>query len=418
MTATPPNIQDVCGDATCRSCGHKGLDPVLDLGMMPLADGLLTRQQLNEQEPTFPLQVAFCHECALVQITETVPPEVLFCQDYPYYSSFSPALLDHSRKNALELIESQSLHKDSQVMEVASNDGYLLKNFAQAGIPVLGIDPADGPAREAEKIGVPTICDFFGRDLATKLAADGKKADVIIGNNVLAHVADTNGLVAGLAIALKDSGIIVIEAPYLRDLVEQCQFDTIYHEHLCYFSVLSVDRLFRRHGLFLNDVRHLSIHGGSLRYYFGKTENVSPLVKGMLEEETHLGMDSWDYYKDFGRRVEQIGEKMRQLLIELKAKGNRIAAYGAAAKGTVMLNYVKIGTETIDFVVDRNIHKQGKYMPGVQIPIGPPERLIEEMPDHTVLLPWNFSKEILAQQADYRTRGGKFIIPIPKPEIV
>ena len=297
-------------------------------------------------------------------------------------------------------------------------DGYLPKNFVEKGIPVLGIDPAEGPAAEAEKIGVTTMCTFFGVDLARGLADDGKQADVIIGNNVMAHVADTNGMVEGLHIALKDTGVVCIEAPYLKDLVEHCEFDTIYHEHLCYFSVHSVDKLFRRHGLYLNDVRHLSIHGGSLRYYFGKRENVGPAVKTMLAEEEQLGMDRHDYYAGFGQRVEQIRCEMQTILKQLKSQGKRIAAYGAAAKGAVMLNYVQAGADTIDFVVDRNIHKQGKFMPGVKIPILSPDRLLAEMPDHTVLLPWNFKDEILSQQAEYRQEGGKFIIPIPSPEIV
>ena len=392
--------------------------PVLDLGRMALADALLTEEQLKQPEATYPLELAFCPECSLAQILETVPPEELFCRDYPYYSSFSEALLTHSRENVLDLIQSRHLDSRSFVVEIASNDGYLLKYFVERGIPVLGIDPAEGPAREAEKVGVPTLCEFFGVELAGRLAAEGRKADVLIANNVLAHVADTNGLVEAMRIALKDDGVVVVEAPYLRDMVERCEFDTIYHEHLCYFSATAVDRLFRRHRLFLNDIKRLPIHGGSLRLYFGLAEDVRPSVKEILAEEHRLGLDRYAYFEDFASRVQEVRRCMQELLSRLKAEGKRIAAYGAAAKGAVMLNYIGVGAETIDFVVDRNVHKQGKYMPGVHIPICDPSRLMQAKPDYAILLPWNFKDEILSQQAAYRRQGGRFIIPIPTPEIV
>jgi SAM-dependent methyltransferase len=403
---------------TCRICHSPEIQPVLSLGTTPLADALRRKEQLSQAEPVFPLNVAFCPNCSLVQIIETVPPEVLFCQDYPYYSSFSPALLQHSRANALDLIDSRGLNTDSLVAEVASNDGYLLKNFVERGIPVLGIDPAEGPARAAIKVGVPTLRDFFGESLARKLAASGKAADVIIGNNVLAHVADLHGFVEGIRILLKEGGVAVIEMPYVKDLVDHCEFDTIYHEHLCYFSLTSLDHLFRMHSLFLNDVKHLSIHGGSLRIYVEKKEKISSSVREMLRTEAAERVDQIDYYRDFANKVKTIRTELRCLLQRLKGQGARIAAYGAAAKGSTMINYSGLGSDFIDFVVDRNTHKQGLYMPGHAIPVLAPDALLERTPGYVLLLAWNFADEILQQQKEYQERGGRFIIPVPSPRIV
>jgi SAM-dependent methyltransferase len=405
-------------EVVCRCCGSARLETFLDLGNTPLADRLLTKEDIGNKELTFPLRVAFCHECSLVQITETVSPEILFADAYPYFSSFSPALLKHSRDNVLDLIARRKLGPDGFVVELASNDGYLLKNYVEAGIPVLGIDPADGPARAAEKIGVPTRCDFFSRELAATLRAEGIRADVIHANNVLAHVADTNGFVAAIGLLLKDDGVAVIEAPYVEPLIENCEFDTIYHEHLCYFSVTALDKLFRRHGLYLNEIKHLSIHGGSLRLYVERQERVGGSVKAQLAHENARGIDSIGYFRDFSSRVDILKRDLSALLRRLKSDGASIAAYAAAAKGATLINTVGIGCDLIDFVVDRNVHKQGKYMPGQHLPIRAAEALLELQPDYVLLLAWNFADEILEQQKEYRARGGRFVVPVPKPELI
>ncbi|MGE0849767.1 MAG: class I SAM-dependent methyltransferase [Hyphomicrobiaceae bacterium] len=402
----------------CRSCGSSALKIFLDLGSTPLADRLVAPANLADAEPIFPLKVAFCGDCGLVQITETVDPKVLFADQYPYYSSFSPALLDHSRANALDLMERRGLTQDSLVIELASNDGYLLKNYRSHGITVIGIDPAEGPAKAAEAAGVPTLREFFTVELAQRLRAEGRRADVVHANNVLAHVADTNGFMAGIRLILKDDGVAVVEVPYLKSLIDNVEFDTIYHEHLCYFSVTALDALARRHRLYLNEIKQLHIHGGSLRLYLEPTERVGASVKGLLELEKRIGLDTFSYFQDFAGKVERLRSDLLALLRELKAQGKSIAAYGAAAKGATMINYVGIGREAIDFVVDRNVHKQGKYMPGQKLPILPPEALLTKRPDYVLMLAWNFAEEIMAQQHQYRELGGRFIVPVPEPRVV
>jgi len=404
--------------ARCRSCDQDELEIFLDLGLKPPSDRILTKEMLKQTEPYYPLEVAFCPHCTLVQILETVPPEDLFTDGYEYYSSFIPSLLKHSRENVLNLINSRKLDDDSFIIELASNDGYLLKNYVEKGIPVLGIDPAPGQAKAAEKASVPTLNAFFTAELARKLRDDGKQADVVHANNVLAHVADTNGFVEGIRILLKKNGVAVIEVPYIKELIDHCEFDTIYHEHLCYFSVTALDYLFRRHSLFLNEVKKIPIHGGSLRLYVEPKEDVGKSVIKMLADEADQKMDQIVYYQNFSENVIHLKNKLYELLQNLKAKGNKIAAYGAAAKGTMMINYVDVGNNLIDFVVDRNIYKHGKYMPGKHLPIFGTEKLVEEIPDYVLILAWNFSEEIMEQQREYQEKGGRFIIPVPEPKIV
>ncbi len=405
----------------CRSCGHARLSPVLDLGSTPLANALLTQENLHHPEETFPLVLAFCEACGLAQITESVPPEKLF-GEYLYFSSFSDTMVAHAKSLATRLTGERSLDASSLVIEIASNDGYLLQHYARAGVPVLGIEPAVNIARVAEtERGIPTLCAFFGRDLAERLATEGRKADVVHANNVLAHVPDLNGFVQGVAAILKPGGVVVIEAPYVGDLVSRLEFDTIYHEHLFYFSLTALDRLFARHGLAIVDVEHVPIHGGSLRV-FGARQGAavarSAGVQAFLDKEASKGLAGYEFYRDFGERVKRLQGTLSSLLTDLKAAGKRIAAYGASAKGSTLLNSSHIGSQVLDFVVDRSTHKQGRFTPGTHLRILPPEELLRSMPDYVLLLTWNFEAEILGQQAEYMKRGGRFVVPLPDVRIV
>lgn len=403
----------------CRSCGEPGLRPFLSLGKTPLADALVRPEDADAPEARFPLDVAFCGNCSLVQILEEVPPEQLFVDNYLYFSSFSDELLRHSREHALGLIEKRGLSEESLVVELASNDGYLLSNFAERGIPVMGVDPAPDQARAAEEAGIPTLQEFFGPEVARRMHEDLGPADVIIANNVMAHVPDLNGFVEGMAILVAQDGVITVENPYVRDLIQRGAFDTIYHEHFCYYSCTAVDALVRRHGLFLNHVEYFpDLHGGTLRWHIGPVEDVSAEAAAYLEAERRDGLDSFEHFAAFGERVEQIKTDLLALLRGLRDGGATIAAYGAAAKGSTLLNYMGIDTELVDFVVDRNVHKQGRLMPGVHIPICDTSALLTEQPDYVLLLAWNFCEEIRAQQAEYLSRGGRFIVPIPQPEIL
>ncbi len=410
MNATP----------ACRSCGTTPLTPVLSLGRTPLANALRDEQGLARPEARYPLDLAFCPECSLVQITESVPPEELF-RDYCYFSSYSDTMLRHAAELARRMTESRRLGPASLVVEAASNDGYLLRNYRDAGVPVLGIEPARNVARHArEEHGVPTREEFFTADLARRLAAEGHRADVFHAHNVLAHVPDLNGFVEGIREVLKPDGVAVVEVPYVKDMLDHCEFDTIYHEHLCYFSLTALDRCFRRHGLAVADVERVPIHGGTLRLFASPADRVDrpgPRVEALLTEERAWGVGTPGPYLGFAERVNRIRDRLRILLTCLKAGGHRIAAYGASAKGSTLLNYCGIGPETLEFVVDRSPVKQGRYTPGTRLRIHPPEKLLEEMPEYTLLLTWNFADEILRQQEEYRRRGGKFIVPVPLPRV-
>ncbi len=403
----------------CRSCGGKDGELVLDLGIQPLANNLLRPEDLGKPEPRFPLRLAVCRYCWMLQILDLVPPVDLF-SDYLYFSSFSDLMLRHAREAAERYIKQFGLGKSSLVVEIASNDGYFLKNFIAAGVPSLGIEPAKNIAKVALDAGIETLVEFFGEELGKQLAGRGRQADLILGNNVFAHAPRTNDFVAGLRALLKPSGRIILEFPYALDFVEKNEFDTIYHEHVFYFSLTALQPLFARHGLSIFHVERIPIHGGSLRLFCcheGAFPDEGSVVK-LGEEERRRGVPSIRYYETFADRVSELRTALRDLIGKLKKEGRSIAAYGASAKGSTLLNYFGLGREALNFVADRSTYKQGLLTPGAHIPIVPPERLLEVRPDYTLLLTWNFADEILEQQKEYRAKGGKFIVPIPKVNVI
>ena len=403
----------------CRSCGSVQLYLVADLGAPPLANALLTQEQLQTEELTFPLKLVFCVNCTLVQITETVCPEVLF-GNYVYASSYSDTVLRHAEQVCDELCRERHLNDSSLVVEIASNDGYLLQFFAERKIPVLGIEPAANIAAIAQGRGVPTKVAFFDDDLALQLSDEGTLADVVIGNNVMAHVADINGFIAGVKKILKPGAIARFEFPYLGNMICNLEFDTVYHEHIFYFSAHAIENLLHRHGLVFTDVKRVPIHGGSLAVTVALQSN--PLgrkrVEQLLAEEHERGMDQVTFYTDFGARIRANIHQLKSLMIHLRSTGKRICVYGASAKGSTLLNTARLEPGTLEYVVDRSELKQGLFTPGTKLPILPPERLAQDRPDYVLLLTWNFVDEILQQQTAYRDLGGKFIVPIPSPVVL
>ncbi|MDQ5984345.1 MAG: hypothetical protein CSYNP_00038 [Syntrophus sp. SKADARSKE-3] len=406
----------------CRFCGHHLKHEFIDLVNSPPSNAFLTKDQLNEPEIFYPLKLYVCDACFLVQIDEYKKSSDIFNSGYIYFSSFSTTWLAHARKYVEMIIERFGYNPKSRVIEIASNDGYLLQYFKERGIPCLGIEPAEGTAFEARKKGIETVVNFFGKRFAEDLAEQGKKADLLIGNNVLAHVPDLHDFVAGLKIALKSDGVITMEFPHLMQLVDDCLFDIIYHEHFSYLSLTTVQSIFRLHGLDIFDVDELPTQGGSLRIYAKHTEDltkeISNRVGAFLENERAKGVSTMDYYEDFSQRADRIKYDLLKFLIDQKLKGRKIAAYGAAAKGNTLLNYCGIRKDLIPFVVDISIHKQGKYLPCSHILVVGEEEIKKYKPDYVLILPWNIKEEIMAQLDYIHAWGGRFVVPMPRVEVI
>ncbi len=407
-------------DPTCRLCGQALSFVMVDLGKSPLCQTMLDRTQLNQMEPFYPLRVFVCGSCSLVQLEEFVSPAEIF-SDYNYFSSYSDSWLDHARRYVEEMISRFNLGSSSQVVELASNDGYLLQYFRAAGVPVLGIEPAANVAEVARNRGIKTMIEFFDAELGRRLRSDGLQADLLLGNNVLAQVPDLNGFVAGMKSLLAPDGVITIEFPHLFALISENQFDTIYHEHFSYFSFTTASRVFAAHGLTLWDVEELPTHGGSLRI-FGRhaadaSKPVTARVTAMLERERRLGVDDLRTYADFGRQVERLKRQLLAFLIEARNQGETVVGYGAPGKGNTLLNYCGIRTDLLDYTVDRSPAKHGRYLPGTHIPVYTPERIFETKPDYVLILPWNLRSEIARQMAGISEWGGRFVVPIPNLEV-
>lgn len=404
----------------CRHCQAPLAQPFVDLGFAPPSNAYLTADDLTRPERTYPLKVMVCERCWLVQTVDYAAAGELFSADYAYFSSTSSGWLAHAARYSTAMIERLKLSRGSFVIEVACNDGYLLRNFVAAGIPCLGIEPTASTAAAAEALGIPVLREFFGEALGNRLATEGRKADLIAGNNVYAHVPDINDFTRGLKAALKAGGTITLEFPHLMRLIEHAQFDTIYHEHFSYLSLYSVQRIFAAAGLRILDVEELPTHGGSLRLFGCHADDAratAPAVGTLLHEEERRGLRTPDVYRAFQPRADRIKNDLLRFLIEQKAAGRSVAAYGAAAKGNTLLNYAGVKPDLLPFVCDAAAAKQGKYMPGSHIPILPPEALRERRPDFLLILPWNIADEVKAKQAGLAAQGTKFVTAVPRLEI-
>ncbi|WP_288903225.1 class I SAM-dependent methyltransferase [uncultured Sneathiella sp.] len=406
---------------SCRFCHQELTRTLVDLGSTPLANSYLREESHIAAEKSYPLHARVCETCFLVQVEDVVPAEDIF-SDYAYFSSFSSSWVEHARRYAEKLSGELNLGPDSLVAEIASNDGYLLKHFVAKGIPVLGIEPAANVAKSAEKVGVRTEVAFFGIETATRLAKSGLQADLMAANNVMAHVPDINDFIGGIPILLGKDGVFTIEFPHLLNLIEKVQFDTIYHEHYSYLSLLTVEKILEAHGLKLFDVEELPTHGGSLRVYAchegaGKYAE-TPRLGALRKKEAAAGLDTVSAYQNFTPRVEKVRDDLLSFLQAAKAEGKKVAGYGAAAKGNTLLNYCGVGPELIEFVVDRNPEKQGTLLPGSHIPVFSPEKIWAEKPDYVLILPWNLADEISSDMAAVKDWGGRFVIPIPELEIL
>lgn len=405
----------------CRFCAKPLTLSFADLGMSPPSNAYLKPDQLGRMEKFYPLHAWVCESCLLVQLEEFETPEQIF-SDYAYFSSYSESWLAHAREYTAMMIKRFGLGAKSRVVEIASNDGYLLQYFVASGVPVLGVEPAANVAKVAEEKGVPTLVRFFGTDTAKHMVAQGKQANVLLGNNVLAHVPDLNDFVAGMKILLAPEGVITMEFPHLLRLMQENQFDTIYHEHFSYFSFLTVREVFAKHGITLFDVEELPTHGGSLRI-FGRhaedaTRAVSSAVDGLLARERAAGLDNIDTYRAFEDRVKETKRRLLEFLIAAKRSGKTVVGYGAPAKGNTLLNYCGVRSDFIDYTVDLSPHKQEHFLPGVHIPIYEPDRIRATRPDYVLILPWNLKDEVMKQMADVRTWGGKFVVPIPEVRVL
>jgi SAM-dependent methyltransferase len=411
---------DIITNSKCRFCGQPLRFTFVDLGMSPLCESFLSLEQLNQMEPFYPLHAYVCEKCFLVQLEEYVSPEHIFTE-YAYFSSYADTWLKQCQAYTERVSERFGLNENSFVVEVGSNDGYLLQYFVKKGIPVLGIDPAKNVAKVAIEKGVPTITEFFGREIATRLCSEGQQADLIAGANVMAQVPDINDFVGGLKILLKPGGVITIEFPHLLNLMEQNQFDTMYHEHFSYFSFITAEKIFAAHGLTLFDVEELPTHGGSLRIYARHTDDtVKPVGERALEmheREIQAGFTDLAHYSAFGEQVKETKRKLLSFLIEAKRAGKTVAGYGAPGKGNTLLNYCGVRSDFLDYTVDRNPYKHGKFLPGTHIPIFTPDKIRETRPDYVLILPWNFKDEIMQQMAYVKEWGAKFVVPIPEMTI-
>ncbi|HXG19028.1 MAG TPA: class I SAM-dependent methyltransferase [Methylomirabilota bacterium] len=405
---------------SCRFCQTPLRHTFVDLGMSPLCESYVSREQLNQMEPFYPLHVYVCDQCFLVQLLEYVSPEHIY-SEYAYFSSYSDSWLQHVKAYTAMVIERFHLNPQSYVVEIASNDGYLLQYFVARHIPVLGIEPAANVAEAAKMKGIPSVVKFFGEKTAQELRANGRQADLLIGNNVLAHVPDINDFVKGMKILLKPRGVITMEFPHLMRLMEENQFDTIYHEHFSYLSFLTVNRIFSTHGLTLFDVEEIPTHGGSLRIYARHRENgtqpIGARVGELLAREERAGFSCLERYGSFTEQVKETKRKLLDFLITAKRQGKSVAGYGAPGKGNTLLNYCGIRTDFLDYVVDRNPYKQGKFLPGTHIPIYPPEKIRETKPDYVLILPWNLKNEVMEQISYVRGWGGRFVVPIPEVQV-
>ena len=406
----------------CRFCSAPLKYTFVDLGTSPLCQRHVRPDRLNHPEPFYPLHVYVCDSCFLVQLPALVSREEIFDDDYGYYSSFSDTWLLHAKQYVEAMIPRFGLGKSSKVVEVASNDGYLLQYFHKAGIPVLGIEPTSNTAAVAIKNGITTLTRFMGKQTAEEIRSTHGKADLLLGNNVLAHVPDINDFVSGLALILADDGVVTMEFPQLLHLIDRNYWDTIYHEHFSYLSFTTVETIFAHHGLTMFDVDELPTHGGSIRIYArhsdDKSKAIHPRVEAMKEREARAGHFDLSYYANFGERVRESKRALLEFLIEAKRSGKRIAGYGAPGKGNTLLNYCGIRTDFLDYTVDRSPHKQGNFLPGTRIPILPPDKIRETKPDYLLILPWNLKDEIMKQMGEIRQWGGKFIIPIPRVTVL